>query len=86
MMGPRSVKASSTKSAHELPDSWASERFAVVPGGNDQIALHNPWRNRFISMTPSDTGLNLAWALGFGTRHVLANLITGQPRVCYLFW
>jgi len=54
MLSNGKMRASATKSAHELPDDWMSLRFAVVPAGNEQIALHNPWRGRFISMSNSD--------------------------------
>ena len=64
-VGPRPAKASAKKSALELPDDWTSVRFAVVPAGNEQIALHNPWRGRFISMSTKVTGSSLEWTLAF---------------------
>ena len=55
MKGNADMRASDKKSINELPDSWTDQRFAVVPAGKHAnkhvIALHNPWHNRFVSMT-----------------------------------
>ncbi|CAE7019266.1 unnamed protein product [Symbiodinium sp. KB8] len=51
------VKATATavqKFANDLPTSWTAERFAVVPAGDGQIALHNTKANRFLRMSPDD--------------------------------